>query len=59
MASIAGHSMLELHATVTSMQDKDLEPLRERREWLDAIGRMKGGVSDSALVQLVRSCSHA
>jgi Low psii accumulation1 / Rep27 len=45
--------------TVTAMQDRDLEPLRERREWLDAIGRMKGGVSDSALVQLVRSCSRA
>jgi hypothetical protein len=33
-------------------QDKDLAPLRERREWLDALDSLKGGISDSALVQL-------
>lgn len=38
-------------------QDRDLEPLRERREWLDALGRLKGGVSDSTLVQLVSRVS--
>ena len=32
------------------MQDKDLAPLRERREWLDALDGLKGGISDSALV---------
>ncbi len=34
-------------------QDTDLAPLRERREWLDVLGRLRGGVSDTALVQLV------
>lgn len=39
------------------VQDADLAPLRERREWLDVLGRLKGGVSDSTLVQLVRQDS--
>lgn len=34
------------------MQDKDLAPLRERREWLDAAGQLRGGVSEKSLVQL-------
>lgn len=33
-------------------QDRDLAPLRERREWLDAVGSLRGGVSDTGLVQL-------
>ena len=37
---------------VAGVQDKDLAPLRERREWLDALDTLKGGISDSALVQL-------
>jgi hypothetical protein len=29
-----------------------LAPLRERREWLDVAGQLRGGVSDNSLVQL-------
>jgi hypothetical protein len=32
------------------MQDPDLRALRERREWLDALEKAKGGVSTRALV---------
>lgn len=35
-----------------AMEDKDLAPLRERREWLDVAGQLRGGVSDNSLVQL-------
>lgn len=34
------------------LQDKDLAPLRERREWLDAVGTLRGNISDKSLVQL-------
>ena len=32
------------------VQDKDLAPLRERREWRDAAENMKGGISKKSLV---------
>lgn len=34
----------------TAMEDKDLAPLRERREWRDAAENMVGGVSKRSLV---------
>ena len=43
---------MTLSQPVAWVQDKDLAPLRERREWLDALDTLKGGISDSALVQL-------
>lgn len=33
-------------------QDDDLAPLRERREWLQALSKLKGGLSDEAYLQL-------
>mmetsp|Transcript_11959 Transcript_11959/g.35812 ORF Transcript_11959/g.35812 Transcript_11959/m.35812 type:complete len:375 (-) Transcript_11959:4171-5295(-) len=36
----------------TAQEDKDLAPLRERREWLDAVGTLRGNISDKSLVQL-------
>ena len=33
-------------------QDPDLERLRERREWLDALDVLKGGVTSSGVVKL-------
>ena len=32
------------------MQDRDLAPLRERREWRDAVETMQGGLSRQSLV---------
>lgn len=34
------------------LQDEDLVQLRERREWLDAVSQMKGGVSRSSKIGL-------
>jgi hypothetical protein len=35
---------------IIELQDKDLAPLRERREWRDAAENMVGGVSKRSLV---------
>ncbi|KXZ41224.1 hypothetical protein GPECTOR_636g744 [Gonium pectorale] len=35
-----------------ALKDDDLKQLRERREWIDALGKVKGGVSGSAKVNL-------
>lgn len=35
-----------------ALNDKDLEPLRERREWLAALSKMRGGITDQQYVQL-------
>ena len=40
-----------MHLTVLS-QDPDLERLRERREWMDALDQIKGATSSDALVRL-------
>ena len=34
------------------MQDPDLAPLRERREWLDALDVLQGGVTSKGIVKL-------
>ena len=39
-----------MHNTMNPLQDKDLAPLRERREWRDAAENMKGSISRKTLV---------
>ena len=34
------------------VQDPDLAPLRERREWLDALDVLQGGVTSKGIVKL-------
>ena len=38
--------------TCRCWQDPDLAALRERREWLDALDVLKGGVTSSGIVRL-------
>ncbi|KAL4854848.1 Protein LOW PSII ACCUMULATION 1 [Chlorella vulgaris] len=35
-----------------ALNDADLEPLRERREWLAALAELRGGINEQQLVQL-------
>lgn len=35
-----------------ALKDADLESLRERREWIDALNKVEGGITDESLVRL-------